>query len=41
MYEEAEMGLNNIISKSVSLVEESSEISSKFDFDNFKANAGI
>ena len=41
MYEDAEMGLNNIISKSVSLVEESSKIPSKFDFDNFKANVGI
>ena len=33
--------MNNIISKSVSLVEESSKISSKFDFDKFKANVGI
>ena len=41
MYDEAEMGLNNIISKSVSLVEESSKVSSKFEFDNFKANIGI
>ena len=41
MYEDAEMGLNNIISKSVLLVEESSKVASKFDFDNFKANIGI
>ena len=39
MYEEAGMGINNIIDKSVKLIEQSGQKSKKFDFGNFKENA--
>jgi deoxyxylulose-5-phosphate synthase len=39
MYEDAGMGINNIIDKSIKLLEQSSQNSQKFDFGNFKENA--
>ena len=39
MYEDAGMGINNIIEKSIKLLEQSSQNSQKFDFGNFKENA--
>ena len=39
MYEDAGMGINDIIDKSIKLLEQSSQNSRKFDFGNFKENA--
>jgi 1-deoxy-D-xylulose-5-phosphate synthase len=39
MYEDAGMGINNIIDKSIKLLEQSSQNLQKFDFGNFKENA--
>ena len=39
MYDEAGMGINDIIDKSVKLIEQSGQKSKKFDFGNFKENA--
>jgi 1-deoxy-D-xylulose-5-phosphate synthase len=38
MYEDAGMGINNIIDKSIKLLEQSCQNSQKFDFGNFKEN---
>ena len=39
MYEDAGLGINNIIDKSIRLIERSTQISKKFDFGDFKENA--
>ena len=39
MYEDAGMGINNILNKSIKLIERSSQNSKKFDFGNFQENA--
>jgi hypothetical protein len=39
MYEDAGLGIDSIIDKSITLIERSSQISKKFDFGDFKENA--
>ena len=39
MYDEAGMGINDIIDKSINLLKQSSQNTKKFDFGNFKENA--
>ena len=39
MYEDAGLGIDSIIDKSMTLIERSSQISKKFDFGDFKENA--
>ena len=39
MYEDAGMGINNILNRSIKLVEQSSHNLKKFDFGNFQENA--
>ena len=39
MYEDAGLGIDSIIDKSITLIEQSSQISKKFDFGDFKENA--
>jgi 1-deoxy-D-xylulose-5-phosphate synthase len=39
MYEDAGLGIDSIIDKSITLIERSSHISKKFDFGDFKENA--
>jgi 1-deoxy-D-xylulose-5-phosphate synthase len=38
MYEDAGLGINNIIDRSIKLIERSSQIAKKFDFRDFKEN---
>ena len=39
MYEDAGMGINNILNRSIKLIEQSSQNLKKFDFGNFQENA--
>jgi 1-deoxy-D-xylulose-5-phosphate synthase len=38
MYEDAGLGINNIIDRSIKLIERSAQIAKKFDFREFKEN---
>ena len=41
MYDEAGMGINNIIDKSIQLIKQSDQMSKNFNFDNFKRNTSF